>query len=267
MLSLSRNVRFCVDPLGGDSPTGTNNYAASPGGQGLCFFLELGVRLRGALDPETGFVVNVTDIDNAVRQAIVPVVTDRVNNRLGRRRPVGVPQLIELLVLSQRLLQRRFKAATLTQVTLHLTPYRALTLRTEDTLMAYFSERFEFAAMHKLWNDRFSEEKNFEVFGKCANPAGHGHNYVIEVTVKVTNDQDIDMHGFEKVVYERLINLLDHKSLNVDIEHFKTVNPTMENIAKFSWDRLNGQLEPALLHDVTVWESDRTSCSYRGPDG
>jgi 6-pyruvoyltetrahydropterin/6-carboxytetrahydropterin synthase len=130
--------------------------------------------------------------------------------------------------------------------------------------MAYYSERFEFAAMHKLWNDRFSETKNFEVFGKCANLAGHGHNYVVEVTVRVADDHDFDIHGFENIVHEQLINLLDHKSLNKDIEHFKTVNPTMENIAKFSWNQLKDRLGSATLHDVTVWESDRTSCSYRG---
>ena len=131
--------------------------------------------------------------------------------------------------------------------------------------MIYFSEKFEFAAMHKLWNDDFSEERNFKVFGKCANPTGHGHNYVVEVTVKIpTGENSFRIGDFERMVDDELIKLIDHKNLNADVAEFATAIPTVENIATFAWDKLAGKFDSATLHCVTIWETDKTYCSYYG---
>jgi 6-pyruvoyltetrahydropterin/6-carboxytetrahydropterin synthase len=146
--------------------------------------------------------------------------------------------------------------------------------------MVYFSEKFEFAAAHKLWNERFSERKNVETFGRCANPAGHGHNYIVEVTIKWPAGQEIRTGDFEKVVYERLIKQVDHKNLNEDIAEFGKITPTVENIAVFAWKKLvggfdsfdklrtgkltAGGFDKAVLHCVTVWETDKTYSSYYG---
>ena len=131
--------------------------------------------------------------------------------------------------------------------------------------MIYFSEKFEFAATHKLWNDAFSDERNFEVFGKCANPAGHGHNYAVEVTIKATEGEDSFRIGeFEKIVDDELIKVVDHKNLNVDVAEFSKTNPTIENIAAFAWGKLVDKFGEAGLHCVTVWETDKTYCSYYG---
>ena len=77
-----------------------------------------------------------------------------------------------------------FGSAQLSKLSLKLSPFRTLAVDDKDCAMVYYSEKFEFAAAHKLWNEKFSEKRNIEVFGKCANPAGHGHNYIVEVTVK-----------------------------------------------------------------------------------
>jgi 6-pyruvoyltetrahydropterin/6-carboxytetrahydropterin synthase len=131
--------------------------------------------------------------------------------------------------------------------------------------MVLFCEKFEFAAMHKLWNDDFSERRNFDVFGKCANPTGHGHNYIVEVTIKMPADRtNFSVGEFERIIDDELIQLLDHKNLNVDIENFKTNNPTVENIASFAWDILTGKFDKAELHCVTIWETDKTYCTYTG---
>jgi 6-pyruvoyltetrahydropterin/6-carboxytetrahydropterin synthase len=131
--------------------------------------------------------------------------------------------------------------------------------------MVYFCEKFEFAAMHKLWNNNFSEPKNFEVFGKCANPTGHGHNYVVEVAIKMPAARDdLRIGDFEKTVDNELIKLLDHKNLNADVEQFGRTNPTIENIAVFAWNRLADKFPKATLHRVTVWETDKTYCTYYG---
>jgi 6-pyruvoyltetrahydropterin/6-carboxytetrahydropterin synthase len=131
--------------------------------------------------------------------------------------------------------------------------------------MMYLSEKFEFAAMHKLWNDTFSEQRNFQVFGKCANPAGHGHNYIVEVTVKeAAKDNGFCTGDFEKTVDEEFISLVDHKNLNEDVSELAETNPTVENIAAFAWKRLAGKFEEAELYCVKVWESDKIYCSYYG---
>jgi 6-pyruvoyltetrahydropterin/6-carboxytetrahydropterin synthase len=130
----------------------------------------------------------------------------------------------------------------------------------------YFSEKFEFAATHKLWNDAFSEERNFEIFGKCANPAGHGHNYLVEVTVATDADgPPLEVGEFEQIVDSYLMQLVDHKNLNLDVPEFRDRIATVENLAVFAWERLSGRFDPGRLYSITVWESDRTYCSYYGP--
>ena len=264
MHRLSRQIRFCIDPLADKQPTGANGFGGKPTARGLCFFLELGIELVGELDPDTGFIVNVCEIDKHVRQAVVPIFVDRICNRIGRRRPLDTPVLLELLSIAHRALTPCFDPACVAEVRLHLTPYRKLSFRAEEDPMAYYSERFEFAATHKLWNDRLSEAQNLAAFGKCANASGHGHNYVVEVTVALPAPEALDMCDFQENVDSQVINELDHKNLNVDVPYFREAIPTIENIAKFSWGRLVDQLGTLRLHSVTIWESERTSCTYYG---
>lgn len=128
--------------------------------------------------------------------------------------------------------------------------------------MLIYSEKFEFAAMHRLWNDQFSEPDNFERFGKCANPNGHGHNYVIEVAVQIPVEAEKNgwIAEFESTVKDLFIEKVDHKNLNKDVPEFRDVNPTVENIVRVAWDCLQGRFAQRLRR-VTVWENDRTSCS------
>ncbi|HDS85114.1 MAG TPA: 6-carboxytetrahydropterin synthase, partial [Phycisphaerales bacterium] len=95
------------------------------------------------------------------------------------------------------------------------------------------------------------------------NPAGHGHNYVIEVSVEKAADPEPQdwIADFENVVEQSFLSLVDHKNLNVDVPQFKH-NPTVENLASFAWSRLVGRFEDARLVRITVWENDRTYCTY-----
>jgi 6-pyruvoyltetrahydropterin/6-carboxytetrahydropterin synthase len=175
--------------------------------------------------------------------------------------------LAELLKSTWNILADKFETAQLSKLSLKLNPFRKMAIDLKDFGMVYFSEKFEFAAMHKLWNDDFSEKQNLEVFGKCANPAGHGHNYIVEVMIKTPISKNgFHIHSFEKIVDNELIKLVDHKNLNADVSHFSKIIPTVENIAVFAWNRLAGKFGKAALHCVTVWETDKTYCSYFGPD-
>jgi 6-pyruvoyltetrahydropterin/6-carboxytetrahydropterin synthase len=247
---------------------GANPYASQPPGDGLSIFFELSVALTGSLDRSTGFVMNVLDIDETVRSLVVPLFAKRIKADFKKGRHIGLYQLAEILNSARKKLVGKFDRAVLSGLTLKLNPFRKLGLDcsgAEDCKMIYFGEKFEFAAMHRLWNDKFSDERNFALFGKCANPTGHGHNYIIEVTIEAAPQaNDFCIGDFEKIVDGEFIKHVDHKNLNVDVSGLNGINPTVENIASFAWDRLVDKFSPAKLHCVTVWETDKTSCSYYG---
>ena len=265
MRKLGRQVRFSVNPFLAEESEGFNRFASDPPGEGLSIFLELGVGLVGEVEPTTGFVVNVVDIDKCVRRYVVPIFAERIREDFRKGKHIGLCEIAGLLKLTQEILADKFGSAMLSDLSLKLNPFRKIAIDCEDVKMIYFSEKFEFAAMHKLWNDEFSDERNFEVFGKCAKPTGHGHNYVVEVTLKYPAERDSFCIGdFERIVDAEFIKLVDHKNLNADINQFSKTNPTVENITVLAWEQLVGKFSQATLHCVTVWESDKTYCTYYG---
>jgi 6-pyruvoyltetrahydropterin/6-carboxytetrahydropterin synthase len=267
MHKLVRQIRFSINPFLVEKHEGFNSYSSKPAGEGLAIFLELSVEVIGEVEPATGFVVNVADIDNNVREFAVPVFAGKIKQDFRQAQHIGFLALAGLLKSAWNKLADKFGTARLSKLSLKLNPFRKIAIDLKDLEMIYFSEKFEFAAMHKLWNDDFSEKKNLEVFGKCANPTGHGHNYIVEVTLKTpTNKNDFNVCDFEKIVDNELITLVDHKNLNTDVSHFTTTIPTVENITVFAWNKLEGKFDQAALHCVTVWETDKTYCSYFGPD-
>jgi len=263
MHRLGRYVRFCVNPFLAGESDGYNSYSAKPCGEGLALYMELGVELAGKLEAETGFVVNVSDIDRVVRAEAVPIFSEHIKSEYAERRHVDLAGLAELMRVVCGKLSGRFGDGTISKLSLKLNPNREIALDSDKAKEVYFSEKFEFAATHKLWNDSFSEAENFERFGKCANPNGHGHNYIVEVTVK-GQAGGLGVADIEKVVAGELIEMVDHKNLNADVEEFLDINPTVENIAVFAWEKLKGKFGGAELHCVTVWETDKTYCSYYG---
>ena len=265
MVKLVRCVRFSINPFLAEDSVGFNSYASQPAGEGLGIFLELSAGLVGQVDEATGFVVNVSEIDKCVRESVVPIFARRIREEFRDGRHIGFGETAELLRSAQEQLEDKFRPAILAELGLKLNPFRKVAIDCEDRRMIYISEKFEFAATHKLWNDQYSEEKNLEVFGKCANPSGHGHNYVLEVTVKrPEKEEGFSISGFEKTVDEQFIKLVDHKNLNVDVGFFGKANPTVENITRLAWESLAGKFEKAKLHCVTVWETDKAYCSYYG---
>ena len=267
MHKLARQVRFSINPFLAKQQEGFNSYASKPTGDGLAVFLELSVEVVGEVEPATGFVVNVADIDKNVRKFAVPIFVEKIRQDFSQAKHVGFSELAELLKSAWNKLANEFGKTKLNKLSLKMNPFRTMAIDLKDLEMVYFSEKFEFAAMHKLWNDDFTEKQNLEVFGKCANPAGHGHNYIIEVTIK-TQSGGIDFHisDFEKIVNKEVIKIIDHKNINVDVKDFSNIIPTVENITVFVWNKLESKFGKAALHCVTVWETDKTYCSYFGPN-
>jgi 6-pyruvoyltetrahydropterin/6-carboxytetrahydropterin synthase len=265
MHKLSRQVRFSINPFLPEDGSGFNSYASEPAGEGLAIFFELTVALAGEAEPATGLVVNVSDIDKSVRKYVVPIFAQQIREDFRQGKHIGLSEVTNLLKSAWGQLADKFGTTRLKNLSLAMNPFRKAAIDCEDCKMSYFSEKFEFAATHKLWNDDFSDEHNRRVFGKCANPAGHGHNYIVEVTVKRPEGEgNFYVDNFEKVVDNEFIKAVDHKNLNADVPHFAKVIPTVENIAAFAWGKLAGKFGEATLYCVTIWETDRTYCSYYG---
>ena len=117
-----------------------------------------------------------------------------------------------------------------------------------------------FNAAHRLFKKEWSDEKNFEVFGKCSNPNFHGHNY--ELIVAVTGE--VDLKRLKDLIYTEVETPFDHKNLNVEVEEFKSLNPTAENIAVVIWNKLRDKLRANLDLEVTLYETPRNYVSYKG---
>ena len=264
MHTLSRQIRLSIDPFSTEQAMGYNSYASKPGAEGLSFYFSLWVDLESELNPDTGFVVNVSEIDNVVRQKVFPVFKRDISAAMENKHSLSLTELVDILKLCFKEIDGSFDEQQLVQLQLKLSPFQKISIQAEDAEMFTFSEKFEFSAMHQLWNERFEEKKNVELFGKCANPAGHGHNYILEVSIRQRADLEVggSVCGFEKVVEEQFLKLVDHKNLNVDVEGFEKQNPTVENLAYFAWEKLDGKFKNGKLAKITVWENDRTFCSY-----
>jgi 6-pyruvoyltetrahydropterin/6-carboxytetrahydropterin synthase len=125
-----------------------------------------------------------------------------------------------------------------------------------------------FNAAHRLHRKDWSDEKNFEVFGKCSNPNFHGHNY--DLTVSVTGEIDketgfvLDLAILRRLIKSEIEDSFDHKNLNVEVEEFKDLNPTAENIAVIIYGKLKKHIPTHLDLKVTLYETPRNFVSYSG---
>lgn len=123
-----------------------------------------------------------------------------------------------------------------------------------------------FNAAHRLHIKEWSDEKNEEVFGVCSNKYYHGHNY--ELDVKVTGEVDpvtgmvIDLKDLKDLIEEKIEKRFDHKNLNEELEEFKDMNPTAENICFVIWNILREHLEDRLDLKVRLYETPRNYVEY-----
>ncbi len=130
------------------------------------------------------------------------------------------------------------------------------------------SRKAHFNAAHRLFRADWSDEKNFEVFGKCSNPNYHGHNY--ELIVSVTGEVDsetgfvMDLGILRKLIKTEIEEAFDHKNLNVEVPEFQNLNPTAENICIVIYQKLRKHISSHLELEVTLYETPRNFVSYSG---
>ena len=130
------------------------------------------------------------------------------------------------------------------------------------------TKRYHFCASHKYGNDDWSEEKNLQVFGKDYNT--HGHNYVLEVSVTGPIDPGsgwlVDLQKLNKLVKRKVVNILDHSQIEIDIEWFKNQQPSSENILIWIWEQIADSIQDCSLHRLRLVETHSIHTDYYGPE-
>ena len=242
--------------------------AANPNSHGHNYVLE--VMVKGNVDVDDGMVINLTTLDALLKRE---VLANYDHKHLNRQHPIfgknpDLQPTCENIALEiwQRLVP------FLPEGMLHrVRLYESVTNFADyygEGSMVYLTKVYEFSAAHRLHSHVLSDEENREIFGKCNNPAGHGHNYVLEVTVKGNVDARtglaVGLKLLDEVVQKQVYGRFDYKHLNLDAPEFEILNPTSENFVKVLWDVLEPNLRPVVLHRLRLRETPKNHFDYYG---
>jgi 6-pyruvoyltetrahydropterin/6-carboxytetrahydropterin synthase len=268
MPELTRTVRSQISLVHRQSDMAAprhNTFAAWPSTSALSVYCQLQVTVTGRPDPQTGYLLSITEIDRAVREAALPLVTQAIQQEPGTDPGRLLKRMLQ--AVQERL------TVEVSRLQWNLTPYYHLSLKAAHMDRVYLSQQFDFAAAHRLHCDTLSEEANRAQFGKCNNPNGHGHNYRIEVVVATpleSPDQRprLALPALERIVDEVVISRFDHTHLNVDTVEFASTIPSVEHISRVCFELLREPLAAAGgdLDAVTVWETEKTACTWRASE-
>lgn len=260
MIALTRRVRLHIasgEPAANSEDT--NGYAGTPSPIGLPAYFELDVTCQGDPDPKSGYLINIARIDQAVRR----IAPDALGAALRQGASASIPKTLHSIAMS--LVEAL--PVPLRELTLRLSPSSLCTLETQpmqdQPTHILLTRSFSFASSHRLHNPALTDEQNREIFGKCNNPNGHGHNYRLDVTIRTPADtQSCSFASLDKIVSGTIMDRYDHKNLNIDTEDFLSTIPSVENIASRCFELLVesfASLHPQTsLHSIRVWETEKT---------
>lgn len=261
-VSLTRRVgfsaghRYWFDSLSEAENRKLFGAIASPYSHGHNYILD--VAIEGTVDPETGMVVNIKRIDDVLQEHVVSWLDSKSLNDEIELFKSRSPCLENLLQYIESAIRPHLSGQRITHLRLEEMPtlWGELDLKIEPKLT--LTRTYEFAAAHRLHAPLLSEEQNFELYGKCTNTHGHGHNYIVEVTVSGKQDPQtgmiVDLASLDRVVHKEVVDRYDHKNLNLDLPEFAGQITTSEVVVQAIWDRLEpcvpGQLEKVRLFET-----------------
>ncbi|HEX8324809.1 MAG TPA: 6-carboxytetrahydropterin synthase [Tepidisphaeraceae bacterium] len=262
MYRLCREVRFNLPTGGQTAAAGTNGHAGTPAADGPAVHWAVRVTLSGDPDPTSAYLIDIKRIDDAVRREAFGLLAAAATSAGGLPGTV----LSTFAVLKSAWPGRRVE-----RVEIVASPYQSSAVDAGEPHVTQLSQHFEFSAAHRLHNPSLGDAENRQLFGKCNNPHGHGHNYEVKVTIAGTPDEGgriIGVAELERLVEEHAIRKVDHKFLNAEVVEFQTLNPSVENIARviYGWLKPHLKRQHAALRSVTVWETPKTSCEYSGDE-
>lgn len=246
----------------------------------------LDVTVSGDVDPRTGIIVNIKDIDRIVRERVLLQVDHKMLN--GPDGPLAnMPATGEMLLalIRDSLLCSLPYAVALSALRLEKTALDAVEWQAQDIKdsdknkmtqkkvrqagVTLVTRIYEFSASHRLQSDSLTDQENRDLFGKCNYPNGHGHNYVLEVTVEGPVDpvtaRVIDPAMLDEIVNREVVDRYDHRHLNLDISEFAGAIPSSEVIITKIWDLLAKHIAaPARLSKLLLRETPRNFFEYSG---
>lgn len=251
-------------------------------GGGHNYLCELTV--GGGIDPRTGMVVNIKDVDAVLKAQVIGALDGRLLDRdvEAFRTAPPTPENLAWFVWNQcrpalppesRLARvTLWPTATLwTEIT---TLDEGQGNESKETPMLMLTRAYDFSASHRLHSSQLSDAENADIFGKCNWSNGHGHNYEVEITmageVNPKTGQLLPLEVLDGIVNDEVLKPYDHKHLNYDAPEFRDLNPTSENLTRVIWDKLlhrlanHPQMGTARLHKVVVRETERNYFEYYG---
>ena len=213
-------VRFALAREVAAAPAGSaNGFAGSPALEGIAPFLALAATIAGPIDATTGMLINIKVVDKVLRDHAVDFL--RASHYVAHR-PVTLALGGLFPQLASRLLPHGLEALALSP-----SPFLTFCVHCKEPHMVRTTQRFEFSAAHRLHAAGLSEKENQEVFGRCTNPNGHGHNYELEVILAGEPDAATGqilpggIPELQQLVNRHIIDVFDHKHLNLDCAEFK----------------------------------------------
>lgn len=136
--------------------------------------------------------------------------------------------------------------------------------------IAYLTRRERFSAAHRLFKPEFSDEENFELYGQCAHPNWHGHNYQLFVTIKgeIVPEKGyvVNLKTLSQIIKDNVLDKLDHKNLNIDVDFMTGIATSTENLAVAVWNELDQPVRAlgAELHCIRIQETENNFVDYYG---
>ncbi|WP_282939826.1 6-carboxytetrahydropterin synthase [Paenibacillus sp. RC67] len=266
MIYLSRKLHFSaahvyhVDAWTEEENKRVFGLCNNPNGHGHDYVLE--IMVRGELDPKSGIVVNITDIDRVAKGLIKSELDGKFLDREHPYFQERIPTTENIVEYLWQALDGKFPDCELHQLILRENHY--LHAEKERDSMVRLTRKYHFSAAHRLHSYLLSDEENKRIFGKCNNPNGHGHNYYLDVTVQGEPDSVtgmiMNLGDLDQIVDELIIKKFDHKHLNLDTEEFKELNPTSDVVVMVICQILAERIPK--LYKVGLWETEKNYFEY-----
>ena len=225
------------------------------------------VAIAGEVESASGMVINIKDLDAILQARLVAVLDQRsLNDEVSFFRDRS-PSLENLLVFCREQVEPELPPdVRLASIRIAETETLSAAFELEPAPMISLTRTYEFAASHRLHSPYLSDEENLRAYGKCNHVHGHGHNYVLEVTVSGEPDPAsgmlVDLDHLDAVVEREVVVRYDHRNLDVDVEELRGQVTTSENVAKAIFDRLDASLGRSLSR-VRLLETARNAFEVR----
>jgi 6-pyruvoyltetrahydropterin/6-carboxytetrahydropterin synthase len=239
------------------------------------------ITVAGEVDKQSGIVVNITEIDKALKSNVISVLDGTFLNKQVSFFQTNPPTTENITRFVRQELDTKLPVQS-ELVKVHVSESETLWSTWESsrpdehnkpTTMGavQLTRKYDFSAAHRLHSNNLTADENIALFGKCNHPNFHGHNYDIEVTLAGTPDPVsgmlYDLGKLDSIVSEHVLLPMDHRNLNLDIQEFADINPTSEMLAVVIWNRLSKHIPTSgdpKLAKVLVRETARNEFEYSG---